>query len=1360
VNLQTGDYAYTVTVEAVGAAGVSAQTTGTVVIVNRKASPYGPGWWLEGVERLLVSNVDTTRRVWIGGDGSTRRFKHVSGGVYVAEDTLAHSERLLRSGTGTGERWTREIRGGAVVVFDNLRRHIRTINRQRDTTTFEYVGSSAERVQGVRLPVAASDTLRVVLNYGGTNNLLTSVLTPWSVSQTRTTHVRRTDAQRITAVVEPAGDSIMYNYAGASLTPMERLDRLGKSVRWEYGVAGRVSRIAAALALNDTVVTRLCPAESRALVACAADGSAARAVAASRYRTTLDGPRPDWDARDVAQFYVGRYGAIDSIVDPYGARTRLFRENPQSPALVTRVVDPAGVTSETQYANGRPIRRIVQNQWFAGSRDTTLVTWDTTWSVVTEQRSPTGQITRQGVEASTGNVLWQARDTGDSTKVHMTYDSRNRPIQVFTVKVPSGETTILETYSYSGLFGNLTTTVTVSGQRTLAWLNYAGAVDSLESTLIGSGACHATTNPCMRQYFVRDGAGRVIRDSTVAPSVAWSVNPEATAQLTGTTPVMIGRVLTTYDPEGRALTVMRTTPGADYVGATATSTFAFDALGRPVASSIGGIFDSTTYDKGGNPIRLRTRSGRVITQTFDAVGRLTSRTTPEVRYPQVICTWCSEGQLPYTVRVPYYATAVGPNATSSDVVIPSETSVFSYDAAGRMVQADNPMARVRRGYYPNGALRADTTEMRSYYVPSGSGFSGVHRTVLNYTYTRDGQRSSRADSWGGGQQYGYDALGQLAWTQDSATASQAGHRVNFAYDQFGQMVQQSIAGTSFVDAWQYDNRGLPVARTGNMIETAQFDSRGKRTRVDGRLQFQSGPQIVMTAAYDGFGHLVATGTTGDAINTTDEFRTDAFGNAIRRFGNRGQALTVPETATQFNFNGSRMIGSTGLPYPTPADSLRVGANGGPPVQQKTELSLQYDAAGNVRYQQELRYQWTAVGGNSSGDFLLSTTGHQFSWTFYDANDRVRYVQRHTVEGAGPSSPTTFHEYWYDALGRRLLVRDRADSTSCGTPPYSETTPIRCQQAIARFTWDGDQIVREGRGLGGWHVAPNALESASGPSPWYGTRRYTHAGTIDAPVILWLDDANPRGIVRNWRGSAAGGLVLATNAVDTYVYPAARFDVQFAPDGGLSPLTPTAWLGTLIDEQKDASGLLYRRNRYYDPATGRFTQPDPIGLAGGLNLYGYAGGDPVNFSDPFGLTPACLIAPQVCVAGLVTAARATLAVATLALGAYQGYQNAKRASEETDAVVEGLEAGGSARTTSRGTRIVDRTGQGTSAEGALRDAAEALGENLEPSADGKTQVLRLPDGGTAASRPTSSGGEPTIQVNRPGVRPTKIRFDNP
>ena len=46
--------------------------------------------------------------------------------------------------------------------------------------------------------------------------------------------------------------------------------------------------------------------------------------------------------------------------------------------------------------------------------------------------------------------------------------------------------------------------------------------------------------------------------------------------------------------------------------------------------------------------------------------------------------------------------------------------------------------------------------------------------------------------------------------------------------------------------------------------------------------------------------------------------------------------------------------------------------------------------------------------------------------------------------------------------------------------------------------------------------------------------------------------------------------------------------------------------------------MYMRNRYYDPATGQFTQPDPIGLAEGLNSYGFAAGDPVGYWDPMGL----------------------------------------------------------------------------------------------------------------------------------------------
>jgi RHS repeat-associated protein len=49
-----------------------------------------------------------------------------------------------------------------------------------------------------------------------------------------------------------------------------------------------------------------------------------------------------------------------------------------------------------------------------------------------------------------------------------------------------------------------------------------------------------------------------------------------------------------------------------------------------------------------------------------------------------------------------------------------------------------------------------------------------------------------------------------------------------------------------------------------------------------------------------------------------------------------------------------------------------------------------------------------------------------------------------------------------------------------------------------------------------------------------------------------------------------------------------------------------------------TGFAYNINRDYDPSTGRYLQPDPIGLMGGANRYGYAGQSPVMMVDPFGL----------------------------------------------------------------------------------------------------------------------------------------------
>jgi len=70
-----------------------------------------------------------------------------------------------------------------------------------------------------------------------------------------------------------------------------------------------------------------------------------------------------------------------------------------------------------------------------------------------------------------------------------------------------------------------------------------------------------------------------------------------------------------------------------------------------------------------------------------------------------------------------------------------------------------------------------------------------------------------------------------------------------------------------------------------------------------------------------------------------------------------------------------------------------------------------------------------------------------------------------------------------------------------------------------------------------------------------------------------------------------------------------------------------------------TGLYYNWNRYYDPEMGRYVTSDPIGLGGGLNTFGYVGGNPLRYSDPMGL-----------VAGVDDAAVATVVLAVAASAA--------------------------------------------------------------------------------------------------------------
>jgi RHS repeat-associated protein len=77
---------------------------------------------------------------------------------------------------------------------------------------------------------------------------------------------------------------------------------------------------------------------------------------------------------------------------------------------------------------------------------------------------------------------------------------------------------------------------------------------------------------------------------------------------------------------------------------------------------------------------------------------------------------------------------------------------------------------------------------------------------------------------------------------------------------------------------------------------------------------------------------------------------------------------------------------------------------------------------------------------------------------------------------------------------------------------------------------------------------------------------------------------------------------------------------YTPFGGAVPSietveNPFRFPGQYYDQE---TGLHYNYFRYYDPSTGRYITPDPIGLEGGINLFSYAANNPINHIDTRGL----------------------------------------------------------------------------------------------------------------------------------------------
>ena len=427
----------------------------------------------------------------------------------------------------------------------------------------------------------------------------------------------------------------------------------------------------------------------------------------------------------------------------------------------------------------------------------------------------------------------------------------------------------------------------------------------------------------------------------------------------------------------------------------------------------------------------------------------------------------------------------------------------------------------------------------------------------------------------------------------------------------------SVGGAVGVkEEWTFDNdsriKNRKVFQLGSGTPTLQasygLDARGKQT-VSQYTGLYLEQNNTTNYHYAGQGGLVASFSTYTTPTEQrfEEFRADGFDNQYFTRTTNEPGAPQPQRSTYDDLHArlTKRVGT--VPVPLTATSRYPDTT-----------ALSYDGSGNVH----LKTTHTYRGGNTTQVATWSYERH-----YYGADDKLRVVQRMALGAYGPDLSSTFltapssgawEEYWYDALGRRVLARERRVDLS--TETYR-------RDVIDRFMWDGDQLLYELRQPGG---AADNLDTSpyGGTSRFYGTVGYIHGRDLDHPLAL--HDSAGRVPIVDARGQYEGFLRPTGAGADcktaagagcwTISWASKRTGAGFQTWGGSYPDVPDEWRGGLIQNQTDRAGLAYKRNRYYDPSTGRFTQVDPIGIAGGTNVYGFANGDPVNFSDPFGLDP--------------------------------------------------------------------------------------------------------------------------------------------
>ena len=1195
------------------------------------SSPFGAGWWVAGLEQLVP--LSDGRKLWVGGDGSTRVFTSAGTNAWTSPG-LTHPERLTYDAAIA--RYVREVPGGVKVYFDTNGKHLSTRNRQDDTTYFDYDGSN--RLYRIRLPVPSGTTRPTyTFTYGPSSVTITappigSVARQTILDQQSFTGTANSaPGVRIWRIRDPDSHAVTFAAFHASVPSLitTRADRRGKTVSYAWDSDWRVSQASQNPGFNQQVIT---------LSVQWLTTRAASPLAPDSAFTLIDGPRTD--VVDQTRYWPDRFGAAVHLRDALGHDTRLYREFSTFPGLVTRVESPV-------HAGGQSIQTATYDDRGNTTTSTKVDPYDDgrdaitryeyanqSWpDFVTKIVLPERDSIMIGYDVAAGNRIWQQDGRGSSSRIVFDYYASTRLFRAS--KLPLSPR---DSVAYDAL-GNLAQMRSPMG----FWTTYRRDAIGRDTLVLTPNDSAQTEVYKKRVRSVYDVMDRIQVSETIGPSYQ-------------NVPAQTIHVVSSYDAEGRLLSTSRSSsPDIEGIGTIITGWRYDDAGRRIVERAPDGARDSTIFGPAGNADSLFTRRGHVLTMQYDALGQLKASRTPAVSYASSmkgIPTRLWEYWLPdLAVAYPFY-----PNNDAGGYTILADTAVFDYDALGNLIVADNSAARVSRSYYPNGQLSSETQDIRTVAPLDSAGSFNQHIYTIRYSYDLDGRRTQ---VWHPAQLVAGASRTSTSYSYDPGTGllSQAHDPVytgyHIAYDLNGRQSSLNMQG-NVVQSLDYSGDGALVGDTiyspthatwGDLRATTyRYDGAG---RVIARMDAGDSPDT-LTATYSGIGHLVGSVLRGRGRDSagglvrytaTESFTYDALGN-----------FSKDSTATRYVYAGTD---STAYHYRVKGYVAGVGrlANAANPIQRDTFF---YDEAGNT------------VFSTQSAVLPYSTANYEERASYYAADGKLRAADYRFL---GPESNdhafyrSTFEEYRYDALGRRVLVRSR---NWCERKPDGYNGLCRMSK-IRRTVWDGSdelwEIQMPGEDTSAFLENDTAVVRLPidkvgtnwvDPNPYFGRVLYIHGLAVDRPLGLVrfgygdvfdnayqeqeLRELGPFSLMLVWnpQGSEAevGLFSDGNNARCVPIDPN-----NPPPDPSKDPMrciyvdwpllqyaydrdnfTRREWHGSLAEDKRDDAGTYYRRNRVYDPATGSFTQEDPIGLAGGLNLYGYANGDPVSYSDPFGLCP--------------------------------------------------------------------------------------------------------------------------------------------